>query len=104
APVGRPRPSPPRGPPVRRGWEGPLNLRAMLGELAPDTRSVLGGMIAEDKQHLSVLFNLAIRADGVRDRERIVAETSFGLRRPLDPATTDRLFDALLQTGWLRRS
>ncbi|MEV5873798.1 M28 family peptidase [Streptomyces sp. NPDC052101] len=89
------------GRPVRRRWQGPLNLRAMLGELPPATRSVLGGMIAEDKHHLSVLFNLAIRADGVRDRARIVTETSYGLRRPLDAATTARLFDALLESGWL---
>ncbi|MYX97483.1 hypothetical protein GT045_22370, partial [Streptomyces sp. SID486] len=89
------------GPPVHRRWHGPLNLRAMLGELPPGTRSVLGGMIAEDKHHLSVLFNLAIRADGARDRERIVTETSYGLRRPLDPATTTRLFDALVESGWL---
>ncbi|MFH8337114.1 M28 family peptidase [Streptomyces sp. AM6-12] len=89
------------GPPVRRNWPGPLNLRAMLGQLPVTTRTVLGGMIADDKHHLSVLFNLAIRADGARDRERIVTETSYGLRRPLDPATTDRLFDALLESGWL---
>lgn len=92
APVGRP---------VHRRWQGPLNLRAMLGELPPATRTMLGGMIARDKHHLSVLFNLAVRANGTWDRERITTETSYGLRRPLDPATTTRLFDALLESGWL---
>ncbi|MFE5867730.1 M28 family peptidase [Streptomyces roseifaciens] len=92
------------GRPVHRSWQGPLNLRAMLGELPPATRAVLGGLIAEDKHHLSVLFNLAIRADGVRDRERIITDTSYGLRRPLDPAITARLFDALLESGWMTES
>ncbi|KUL39709.1 hypothetical protein ADL12_14705 [Streptomyces regalis] len=89
---------------VHRRWPGPLNLRAMLGELPPATRTVLTGMIAEDKHHLSVLFNLAIRANGRRDRDRIITETSYGLRRPLDPDTTARLFDALLESGWLTES
>ncbi|MFC5215341.1 M28 family peptidase [Streptomyces coerulescens] len=94
----------PVGRAVHRRWQGPLNLRAMLGELPPATRIVLGGMIAEDKHHLSVLFNLAIRANGHRDRDRIVTETSYGLRRPLDPDATARLFDALLESGWLRQA
>ncbi|GAA2422348.1 M28 family peptidase [Streptomyces glaucus] len=92
------------GRPVHRNWEGPLNLRAMLGALPPATRDRLGGMIAEDKHHLSVLFNLAIRADGRRDRAAVVADTSYGLRRPLRSGTTALLFDALLESGWLAES
>ncbi|MEU1513132.1 M28 family peptidase [Streptomyces sp. NPDC005811] len=91
----------PDGRRVHRRWDGPLNLRAMLGELPPPTRTLLASMIAEDKHHLSVLFNLAIRAGGRHDRARLVADTSYALRRPLDPHTTTRLFDALLESGWL---
>lgn len=89
------------GPGVERRWSGPLNLRAMLGELPPATRSRLTGMIARDKRHLSVLFTLAIRADGTRSREQLLAETSFALRRPLPAGDTEALFDALLESGWL---
>ncbi|MEV0642229.1 M28 family peptidase [Streptomyces sp. NPDC050619] len=89
------------GRPVRACWDGPLNVRAMLSALPAATRAVLDGMIADDKRHLSVLFNLAIRADGRRDRETITGLTSFGFRRPLPREATDRLFDALLASGWL---
>jgi hypothetical protein len=89
------------GRPVRRAWDGPLNLRAMLGTLPPASRARLGGMIAEDKHHLSVLFNLAIRADGRRDRASVITDASYALRRPLPPDTTAVLFDALLESGWV---
>ncbi|WP_328315968.1 M28 family peptidase [Streptomyces sp. NBC_00388] len=89
------------GRPVERRWDGPLNLRAMLGELPPATRARLASMIAADKHQLSVLFNLAIRADGRRDRRAVCADTSYALRRPLEAAGTERLFDALLESGWL---
>ncbi len=92
------------GPAVRARWDGPLNLRAMLAELPVPSRTVLTGLIAEDKQHLSVLFNLAIRADGRRSRRMAIAETSFALRRPLDDAVVNRLFDALVESGWVAES
>jgi hypothetical protein len=76
----------------------------MIGDLPPSTRTTLTGMIAEDKHHLSVLFNLAIRANGRHDRARVITDTSYGLRRPLDPTVTARLFDALVESGWVEEA
>lgn len=89
------------GPAVSRRWEGPLNLRAMMGVLPSGTRAALAELIAADKHHLAVLFNLAIRADGTRDRRAIVEQTSYALGRPLPADATARLFDALVESGWV---
>lgn len=82
-----------------RRWEGPLNLRAMIAALPPSPRRSVRELVARDKGTLSVLFNLAIRADGTRDRERIIDETSYALRSPL-PGAPD-LFRMLEQSGWI---
>ncbi|MFJ8011894.1 DUF4910 domain-containing protein [Streptomyces sp. NPDC096339] len=98
APARRPEPA---GPALTRRWDGPLNLRAMAERLPHGSRARLASAVARDKQQLSVLFNLAIRADGRRDRDGLVAETSYGLRRQLDGEATGELLDALVESGWL---
>jgi hypothetical protein len=96
-------PGPP-GPRPLAAWGGPLNLRAMLGALSPATRARLTTLVAEDKNWLSVLFNLAIRADGRRTREQIIEETGHGLRRSLPQPVAEELLDALVASGWLTES
>lgn len=91
----------PAGPALTRRWDGPLNLRAMAERLPAGSRARLASLVARDKQQLSVLFNLAIRADGHRDRAALVNGTSYGLRRPLDGAATAVLLDTLVESGWL---
>jgi hypothetical protein len=73
----------------------------MLAALSPDSRAAVAGLVAREKDTLSVLFNLAIRADGVRDADRMIQDTSFGLRRPIDVNVGRMLVDALLQAGWI---
>lgn len=82
-------------------WEGPLNIRAMLGDLPAAARAAVSALIRADKGNYALLFNFAIRADGRRTRADIIKETSFALRRPVDGATADRLFDALTQSCWV---
>ncbi|WDZ85849.1 DUF4910 domain-containing protein [Micromonospora cathayae] len=91
----------PAGPVLRRRWTGPLNLRAAQAALPAPTRALLAGLVARDKHTLSTLFNLAIRADGTRDAGQLVEDTSYGLRRPIDPTTGHRLVDVLCEAGWL---
>jgi hypothetical protein len=91
-----------KGPLLRRRWDGPLNLRSMLGELSAPTRVRINTLISSDKLCLSVLFNLAIRADASRDADQIITETSFALRRPLDPAVTLELLAALTESGYIQ--
>ncbi|MEU3608327.1 M28 family peptidase [Streptomyces sp. NPDC035033] len=108
--AGEPRPSGartplrPEGPAVAAHWPGPLNLREMMGGLPPGTRAELADLIAADKHCLSMLFHFAIRADGRRTRGEIVDDTSLALEREIDPAVSGRLFDALLESGWVREA
>jgi hypothetical protein len=85
---------------LRRNWPGPLNLRAMQAALSPEQRAELAGLIAREKGTLSMLFNLAIRADGGRDADGMIRDTSFGLRRPIDHDVGHRLVDLLLESRW----
>ncbi|MFI7537280.1 DUF4910 domain-containing protein [Streptosporangium sp. NPDC049376] len=84
-----------------RRWEGPLNLRAMTEHLGADTRAELNGLVSQDKSTLSVLFHLAIRADGRRTPEQMIAETSYELRRPVPQELGRRLLAALQESGWI---
>jgi hypothetical protein len=89
------------GPALLGVWDGPLNLRAMLGELGAERRARLQTMIARDKGVLSVLFNLAIRADGRRSADGIAVDTACALRTPIDDAVTGELIGALMESGWV---
>ena len=86
---------------LRGRWAGPINLRALIGDLGPAARAEVAALVAADPDNRSMLTNFAIRADGRRDREDIVAETSYTLRRPIDPRVAAVLFDALLESGWV---
>lgn len=86
---------------VRRHWDGPLNVRAMRAELSPTTQQRVTELIDQDKDNLSVLLNFGIRVDGRRDREQIIAETSYAMRKPLDRTTAGELFDAFEESGWI---
>ncbi|QMU71837.1 M28 family peptidase [Streptacidiphilus sp. P02-A3a] len=90
------------GPAIARDWSGPLNLRAMMADLSPGTRGGLAELIAADKHCLSMLFHFAVRANGRRTRHEIVDDASLALEREIEPAVSGRLFDALLESGWVR--
>lgn len=96
------RSSPPSdGPPVTAEWSGPINIRAMMADLSSGTRAEVADLVAVDKIRLALLFQFAIRADGRRTRADIVHDTSLALDREIDSMVSERLFDALLESGWL---
>jgi hypothetical protein len=86
---------------VEARWSGPINLRAMMASLTAARRAVLWDMIRADKRTLALLANFAVRADGRKTRDEIVAETSFAMRRPIDEQIAMLLFSALFESGWL---
>lgn len=90
------------GPAIARNWSGPLNLREMMGDLPPRTREELADLIAADKHCLSMLFHFAIRADGRRTRDEIIDDASLALEREIEPVVSGRLFQGLLESGWVR--
>jgi hypothetical protein len=64
-------------------------------------RSAASDLIKKDKYTYAILLNLAIRANGRKTQDTIVSETSFALQYPIDPTVASRLFDLLLEAGWL---
>jgi hypothetical protein len=91
-------------PRVRGCWSGPLNLRAMIDGMPASGRAELSALIAADERNRAVLSNFAIRADGTRDREGIVADTSYALKRPIEAGIAARLLEALFESGWVVES
>jgi len=90
--------------PVAALWEGPINIRAMLGDAPAPAREAAAGLLRLDSRNYALLFNMAIRADGSRSRDTIVREASFALRRPIDPDTAACFLDVLIQSGWAREA
>ena len=82
-------------------WAGPVNIRGMLADLPVHERSLASDLIKKDKYVYAILLNMAIRANGRKTRGAIVSETSFALRCPIDATVASRLFDLLLESGWL---
>ncbi|HEY0066252.1 MAG TPA: DUF4910 domain-containing protein, partial [Flavisolibacter sp.] len=81
------------------GWQGPLNIRAMLTLLRPQRRAEVSGLIRSDKNNYTVLLLLALGADGQSTRSQIIRRASFSLQKPLDSDTAQLMFDALLEAG-----
>jgi hypothetical protein len=86
---------------LRPTWRGPLNVRAMLGDLDPASRARVDAIVQREKVALSVLFHLGLRAHRGRMRSELIEETSYGLERPLDPVDIEILVDAFVSSGWL---
>jgi Peptidase family M28 len=91
----------PAGPPLRRCWSGPLNVRAMTADMPADMRLRVVDLIRSDKANLAVLNTLATLVDGLHDAEALHRQASFGMRRPLDRRTTGLLIGAMLESGWV---
>lgn len=93
---------PPRsGPALSRRWAGPVNLRALLGDLPPDLAAQNAQRVTADKSWLSVLFNTAIRVDGVRSTTDILDDVSMNAGRPLATDEQERVIEVLLASGWV---
>ncbi|MFD9332952.1 DUF4910 domain-containing protein [Streptomyces sp. NPDC060028] len=89
------------GPPLRRCWSGPLNVRAMTADMPSDVRQRVVDLIRSDKANLAVLNTLATLVDGLQDAETLARQASFGMRRPLERRTTQLLVGAMLESGWV---
>jgi peptidase M28-like protein len=89
--------------PLQRRWSGPLNVRAMTGDMPAATQAAVERLVAADKLNLALLFNFGIRIDGVRGRDEVIDHTSYSLRRPLDRAVAHQLLDAMVESGWVRQ-
>ncbi|GAA4789063.1 hypothetical protein GCM10023307_12740 [Lysobacter hankyongensis] len=86
--------------PIHPQWDGPFNLRAMIGALPEPLRARMQAEIRHDKRTLAWLANIALHIDGRRDARAILDGASHAMRQPLDPARADLFWQAWLQSGW----
>lgn len=93
-------PPDPRAP--RRQWDGPFNARAMLNALGEATRKDIRERIAADKGFYSTLVNVGLRIDGRHSRSRIAEQVGIARGRRLEPATTERIWSAFDEAGFIR--
>lgn len=82
-------------------WQGPFNLRAMIGDLPDELRQRIEATVRHDKRTLAWLANMATSLDGHRDRAAVVAAASHAMRQPFDPDLASLLWQAWLYSGWI---
>jgi len=83
-------------------WPGPLNIRALLASLEPDSRHAVAELIRLDKRNYALLLYLAMHTVGGLGRDEVIRQTSFAWRAPLDAAVAHQLWAALLESEWVR--
>jgi hypothetical protein len=97
-------PAPPaRGAFVGR-WPGPFNYRGLLAQLSTADRDQVTALFLADKRNYAVLTHLAMLAAGCSSREETVEAASLALRYPIEAPTAQRLWSALLASGWLEET
>ena len=86
----------------QRQWDGPFNARAMLNALGEAARKDIRGRIEADKGFYSTLVNFGLRIDGRHSRSRIAEQVGIARGRQLEPATTERVWSAFDEAGFIR--
>jgi len=82
-------------------WDGPFNTRGLLASLPRESRKKLATALAARKYHQAILVNLALCADGRRNRSAIIDTASLALGHPIDIALAVTLMDSLEESRWL---
>lgn len=85
-------------------WSGPFNYRGLLARLSAGDRDGVVALFVADKRNYAVLTHLAMLADGCGSRDEAIDRASLALRFPIEAAAADRLWSALLASGWLEET
>ncbi|MFG1751600.1 DUF4910 domain-containing protein [Streptosporangium sandarakinum] len=111
-PVGRVRPEPwasgaepgtpePVGPPLRRTWEGPFNLRGLAEAASPAGRDWIDGRLAADRSRAyALMLALAHGVDGTRDRAELARYAEYAAELPVGTDFADGFLSVLVEAGW----
>ncbi|MGV9324675.1 DUF4910 domain-containing protein [Streptosporangium sandarakinum] len=112
APVGRARPEPwasgaepgtpgSVGPPLRRTWEGPFNLRGLAEAASPAGRDWIDGWLAADRSRAyALMLALAHGVDGTRDRAELARYAEYAAELPVGTDFADGFLSVLVEAGW----
>ncbi|MFF0312688.1 DUF4910 domain-containing protein [Streptosporangium sp. NPDC004379] len=99
----RPEPAPaePAGPPLRRTWEGPFNLRGLAETASPAGRSWIDGRLAADRSGAyALMLALAHGIDGARDRGELARYAGYAAGLPVGTDFADGFLSVLVEAGW----
>ena len=86
---------------LSRCWQGPLNVRALIGAMPIANRRAAARLLRADRDNHVLLSELAFRADGSRSRKDIIFEVSLARRNPAVEEAAEVLVDGLIASGWL---
>ncbi|MFF3415870.1 DUF4910 domain-containing protein [Streptomyces sp. NPDC002698] len=91
------------GPPLRRAWPGPFNLRALMGAVNESDRHWFTRRLAEDRgRFYASAMALAQSVDGVSGTADVVrtAQLDAGIR--WEPGFGERFLAAMAGAGWVK--
>ncbi|MGW0072547.1 hypothetical protein ACWDUI_34445, partial [Streptosporangium sandarakinum] len=93
--------SEPVGPPLRRTWEGPFNLRGLAEAASPAGRDWIDGRLAADRSRAyALMLALAHGVDGTRDRAELARYAEYAAELPVGTDFADGFLSVLVEAGW----
>lgn len=81
------------GPPLRRAWPGPFNLRAL--------EDAAGGRFRVERDDYARVVALALAIDGERGAGEVVREAAYASRLPIPLELATRFLETLARAGWV---
>ncbi len=89
------------GAPLNRAWPGPFNLRAFIGQCAPEDRRRLEREIAADRARFyATAMALAQGIDGATPAELVIERAVLDSGLSVERAFAHGFLDAMVRAGW----
>jgi len=89
------------GAPLTRVWPGPFNVRALLGQCAPEDRRRLEQELAADRARFyATAMALAQGIDGSSGTELVIERAAHECGLEIERAFALRFLDAMVRAGW----
>ncbi|MFE2298707.1 DUF4910 domain-containing protein [Streptomyces sp. NPDC059445] len=91
------------GPPLRRAWPGPFNLRALMGAVNESDRHWFTRRLAEDRgRFYASAMALAQSVDGVSGTADVVRTAQLDADIRWEPGFGERILAAMAGAGWVK--
>jgi hypothetical protein len=88
--------------PLMRAWPGPFNVRALIGQCAPDDRRRLEGEIAADRARFyATAMALAQAIDGRAHAELVIERAALDSGLRIERVFAKGFLDAMERAGWV---
>ncbi|MGW1065160.1 DUF4910 domain-containing protein [Streptomyces aureus] len=91
------------GPPVRRAWPGPFNLRALMGAVSEADRQWFASRLAEDRgRFYASAMSLAQSVDGVSGTAEVVRTAALDAGIEWEAGFGERFLAAMKGADWVK--